>query len=157
MQDFGLKKEVEDEIRQVIRGMGYSLVEVRIGRSRNFTKVGIVIYRREEDGGVTVGSCESVSKTILPRLELIEGLEDITLEVSSPGVNRVIKAENEYEIFRGKGIKVFIKDSGKVITGILRDYKQDEGKISVDSEQGIEEISISEIRKARLNDIQEVR
>ncbi len=157
MQDFTLRKEVEKEIRQVIGGMGYSLVEVKIGHSRNFTKVSVVIYRKEEKGGVTVESCENVSKTILPRLELIDGLENMTLEVSSPGLNRVIKGENEYEIFKGKGLKVIFKDTGRVVTGILKDYNKNEGLISVDIDNNIEEISISEIRKARLTDIQEVR
>jgi len=153
LQDFALEKEVEREIKQVIGGMGYSLVEVRVGHSRNFTKVSVVIYRKEEQGGVTVGSCESVSKTILPRLELIEGLENMTLEVSSPGLDRVIRSENEYEIFKGKGIKIIFRDTGRVVTGILRDYKRDEKKISVYINQDIEEINISEIRKARLIDI----
>ena len=78
--------------------MGYSLVELALGRRKGTTRVSVVIYRQE---GVGVDDCAEVSGMLLPRLETIEGMADVSLEVSSPGIERALRATEEYAIFPG--------------------------------------------------------
>ena len=80
-----LEKAVREVVEPVLEGLGYSLVELTIGRLSGSTRVNVVIYRKE---GVGVDDCAEVSGMLFPRLETIEALADPSLEVSSPGMER---------------------------------------------------------------------
>jgi len=60
---------VRREVTPIIEGLGFSVVELNIGRSTHQINVAIVIYNPE---GVGIEDCASVSRTLRPRLELLE-------------------------------------------------------------------------------------
>ena len=151
MQDMILLDKVTKEIRPLIEGLGYSLVEVKVGRSRGISKVSIVIYSEK---GVTLKNCEDVSRLIYPSLEVMEEIPDLTLEVSSPGIDRVLKDDREYEIFKGRGLQIIIRDTNEIVQGILVDA--DNEYISLKKGDVIKRYRKDSIRKARLRDFKEV-
>jgi len=56
---------------------------------------------------VTIGDCEKLTRAILPLLESFPLYGDNDhLEVTSPGLDRVLKREWEYEIFKGRVIDI---------------------------------------------------
>ncbi len=156
MQDFILEEKIQLEIEKIIEGLGFKLVDVRVGLGKRLTKVSVVIYRRDDEGGVTLENCEKISRTIAPRLELFDELENMTLEVTSPGLSRVLRSNREFDIFKGRGIKLIL-NNGKIVSGILSDYLRDEDKLKINIGDNFVEIATSEIRKARLSEIQEVK
>ena len=97
------QKRVREAIEPLLAGMGLALVEMTLGRRKGTTRVCVVIYRQ---GGVGVDDCAEVSGMLLPRLETIDGMADVSLEVSSPGIERTLRSPAEYAIFAGRGVRI---------------------------------------------------
>src|SRR5690606_34297891 len=95
--------DIRQAIEPVLAGMGFSLVELSVGRLKGSTRVTVILYRKE---GVGIDECAEASRLLFPRLETLEGLADVSLEVSSPGMERQIRSPAEYSIFLGRGVRV---------------------------------------------------
>jgi ribosome maturation factor RimP len=138
-------------IEPVLAGMGYALVEMALGRRKGTTRVSVVIYRRE---GVGVDDCAEVSGMLLPRLETIEGMSDVSLEVSSPGVERVLRGPAEYKVFTGRGIRFLAGEETEWRGGII---DRVEGEtLWLRKGRECKGIALADIRKARLDHSVEV-
>lgn len=91
------------------------------------------IYIDKEDG-VDINDCETVSRAIeiiLDNAEVIKG--QYTLEVSSPGVERVLRRNEHFEKYIGSEIEISLYktvDNKKSFTGILKSVNDE--KIIVD-------------------------
>ncbi len=146
-----LEKSVRDAVEPVLRGMGFSLVELSIGRLKGSTRVSIVIYRKE---GVGVDECAEISAMLFPRLEATDGLPDVSLEVSSPGIERAIRSPAEYEIFRGRGVRILAGGQSEWTTGIID--RVEDGSLWLRKGGDVLGFALSGIRKARLDHSVEV-
>jgi ribosome maturation factor RimP len=131
--------------------MGMSLVELSVfrgrthGNSRN-VQVRVVVLSK----GITgVEDCSRVHRALLPRLELAFSEQDVFLEVSSPGIDRLIKDGSEFVHFIGRGVRCFRTDISDWTTGILR--AADEEKIVLEGESGEFALPYQIIAKARLD------
>ncbi len=147
-----LEKSVREEIEPVLSGMGFALVDLSIGRLKGSTRVAVVVYRKE---GVGIDECGEISRMILPRLQMVEGLADVSLEVSSPGIERTLKRPEEYQIFLGRGVRVLADGETEWVGGIIE--KVQEGTLALRSGSRVTEYRISSIRKARLDHTVEPR
>ena len=141
-----LDDQLRSEVVPIVTGMGFSLVELRHSRSKNQNHVILVVYRPD---GVGVNECAAISKNLYPRLELIEGLENLQLQVSSPGLDRVLKSEEEYEIFLGRDVKVMLHGENEWLRGKI--VSVEEGKLTLHAGEEIQSIRMNEIRKAKLD------
>jgi ribosome maturation factor RimP len=141
-----LELAIRKEIEPILTGMGFSIVELSLARLSGSTRVGVVLYRRE---GVGVDDCAEVSRLLFPRLENIEGLIDVSLEVSSPGIERKLKTDTEYGIFLGRGVKILADGDIEWIRGIIEGV--DKGVLALRTEGRLREIPFASIRKARLD------
>ena len=151
MQIEDIRQTIINEIEPIITGMGFMLVELKFGRSKNQQHISIIIYRAE---GVGVDDCAALSKNLRPRLEMIEGLDELRLEVSSPGLARVIKNRNEYKIFQGRGVHILLNDGHSRQGGIIADV---EGETLLLNKNGnMMKIKFDDIQKARLDYAEEV-
>ena len=141
-----LDDQLRCEVEPIVSGMGFSLVELRHSRSKNQNHVILVVYRPE---GVGVNECAAISKNLYPRLELIDGLENLQLQVSSPGLDRVLKSEEEYSIFLGRNVKIMLKGDSEWIRGTIEGV---EGK-EITLQMGGETLKfrMGDIRKAKLD------
>lgn len=102
--------------------------------------------------GVTVTDCETVSRGLskyLDEADLIEG--EYTLEVSSPGVERVFKRQVDYERHIDKLVKWTLKDPGtgkkKVFEGRLKEFSPDCIKVQTGKE--LREFSLNTVIEAQ--------
>lgn len=117
------RKDVESAVErlllQVLASTDLHLVDVEYLRGKQ-NLLRIYIHR---PSGVTLEDCEQVSRQLgelLDRHEVVPG--SYRLEVSSPGLERVIRKRREYELFRGRLAKVTCKapvDDQKVWHGVL--------------------------------------
>ena len=123
----GTNTKDEDEavyqsLSPVIQGMGMSLVDLSVSRvkgrgsSPGSVQVRVVVYR---EGVTGVDDCSTVHRGILPRLELAFPERDIYLEVSSPGIDRIIKDGSEFVHYIGKGVKCYRTDISDWTAGVL--------------------------------------
>ena len=126
-----------DTIEEIIENLGYKLVEYHLiyqGKS-----VRAVIDIHKSYGYISHKDCENVSKNCEDFLIEKFG-DDITLEVSSPGINRILKTDRELKVFIGYEIELYFKkdlkkqlrNSGKLHlikdgnAYILKNYKNNE-------------------------------
>ncbi|HCB70353.1 MAG TPA: ribosome maturation factor RimP [Persephonella sp.] len=109
----------------------------------------IYIYNPE---GTTIEDCEWISRRIGALLD-IEDLIPVsyTLEVSSPGLERKLKNVEEYDIFKGRDIKIVLKepvDKKNVIKGVLKG--REDNNIIVEEEGEEVRIPLENIARANL-------
>lgn len=103
--------------------------------------------------GVTLGDCERVTRNaedLVEEAKLISG--SYVLEVSSPGLDRVLKSDREFDIFRGRKMKVRLQEMPeRELVGISEGtreghcvaLREDNGDVSV--------LSWSSVAKASLD------
>ena len=106
----------------------------------------------DKEGGVTLEDCQKISRLAGDLIEVEEVIEPAyTMEVSSPGLNRVLKKEKDFIRFSGKkiGIQCHAPLNGrKKFTGILKDFKNQSIHLEVDGQLQI--IPINRVAKANL-------
>lgn len=106
----------------------------------------------DKDGGVDLDDCEAFSRAleeVLDRENLID--EAYSLEISSPGVDRVLKTEREFLYYIGRRVEVKLygaRNGKKEFDGILKAY--DGGKAIIESDGEELKISPSEAVYIRL-------
>lgn len=139
-------RELRGQIEPLLTGMGFTLVELGEHRSKGKSFVSVVIHRPQ---GVGIEECAAVSRNLLPRLELMEGAGEVRLEVSSPGLERVFKSPAEYEIFKGRRIRVWLKDAADWLEGV--DSGLQDGVLALQREGRTVPIRLEDIVKAKLD------
>ncbi len=139
------ESELFADLEPVIRGMGYSVVELSRQPTKNRVQVRVVIYHYK---GIGLSDCELVHKTILPRIELLEESEDIYLEVTSPGVTRKIKNGTEFTVFIDRPVRILLYDADDWINGTI--LGADKNEVQLLTDKGEIAISLSDIKKAKL-------
>ncbi len=101
--------EIGRELEDRVEALGYELVDFRWGGSgsRPLLRVRIDRPGAGVGEGVTVDDCAKVSRALEPWLDGREDLpERYVLEVSSPGVDRPLLRDRDYERFRGEQVAV---------------------------------------------------
>lgn len=145
-------------IEQTVGAMGYEMVDVERS-ARGLVRVFIDrvpgrTYPGGEAGFVTVDDCEAVTRQLQYALE-VDGVAYERLEVSSPGLDRPLKREGDYERFAGQEITLTLKapfQGRKAWKGVLRRAEAG-GWNLVFSEGRTEQVlafSLDEVREARL-------
>jgi len=146
-----LDSELYDDLEPIVRGMGFELVELKSIKTKSNTRVTIVIYRKE---GLDLDACANVLKTLRPRIQIITGSTDAYVEVSSPGTERILKSVREYGIFRGRGVRVLVNGESDWTGGVLA--KVGDSTIELTTKDGVRALSFGQIKKMKLDDVQEV-
>jgi ribosome maturation factor RimP len=103
--------DIPDELRvliePVVEDHGCELVDVEVKAGSGSGLLRITVDRAEGDGRVSIDSCEEVSREIEVQLDAAETLtQSYRLEVSSPGLDRVLAREKDFVAARGKDVKL---------------------------------------------------
>ncbi len=145
-----INQVVEELAQEVVEGSDLEVVDVEYKPSKGRSQVIVYI---DKPGGITIEDCEEVSKSLGDLLDIEDPIKSAyVLEVSSPGVERVLKKEDDYRRFVGHyvRIKTFAKIEGrKNFAGLLQDFTG--GIIQLQTEEGdIYKINIKDIAGANL-------
>lgn len=100
---------LQDIVSQTVAGLGYELVELE--RSAGGTLRVSIDFPWEagsEERNVSVEDCERVTRQLQYALE-VEEIDYKRLEVSSPGIDRPLRGEQDFERFAGEVIDVTLK------------------------------------------------
>ncbi|MDR2245351.1 MAG: ribosome assembly cofactor RimP [Treponema sp.] len=138
---------VFDLLEAIIRGLGMTLIELIVSEHWGSVQIRTVV---DKSGSVGTDDCSRVHRTIVPRLELAFPGRDLSLEVSSPGINRLIKNGAEFPFYLGRGIRCYRTDISDWIGGIL--LTADSGGITLKGKDGVAALPYGIIAKARLED-----
>jgi ribosome maturation factor RimP len=75
----------------------------------------------DKQGGLSLDDCEKFHKQALP---LVEGVAYDYLECSSPGLDRLLKKQRDFQRFSGQPVQARLfaaRDGKKELTGVLTD------------------------------------
>ena len=133
------KAPITPKCLRVAEEMGFELVEVALDKEPTGLYLRIYIDRPE---GITLDDCEKYHRAVMP---LVENFEYDFMEVSSPGVDRPLKSDRDFERNIGTEVEVHLfkaMDGAKQMTGTLADY--DRETLTIDTPEGAKQI----LRKA---------
>jgi ribosome maturation factor RimP len=100
---------LQDIVAQTVAGLGYELVELE--RSAGGTLRVTIDFpweAGEEERFVNVEDCERVTRQLQYTLE-VEEVDYKRLEVSSPGIDRPLRGEKDFERFAGEVVDLTLK------------------------------------------------
>ena len=100
-----------DTIEQTVTGLGYDLVDIERttgGLLRVTIDMPYIAQTPEAEQFINAEDCEKVTRQLQFVLE-VEGAEYSRLEVSSPGIDRPLKTEKDFERFVGELIDITLK------------------------------------------------
>ena len=122
-----IEKKVEQLLEQIITDLGYDLYDVIYAKEGKDYFLRIVI---DKEDGIDINDCEKVNNAINDILDEADYIkEQYFLEVSSPGVERVLRKEKHFisQIGNEINIKLFKQiDKQKEFVGILTQYNENE-------------------------------
>jgi ribosome maturation factor RimP len=137
-----------------IEALGFELVDVEFAREGRGGVLRIFIDRRAEDSaaGVTVEDCARTSHAVSEVLEVHDPIKGhYTLEVSSPGFDRILRTRAHFERFVGERIFAELKlpiDGRRRYAGVLKSIAGDTIVVEVDG--NAHSLPLERIQKARL-------
>lgn len=136
-------------IEPLLASLGYELIELEYGAGRSQGTLRIFI---DQPQGIRVEDCEKVSREVSALLDVEDPIPSAySLEVSSPGEDRVLRKREHFERFVGSRVFVELKaprDGRRRYTGTLLSVVDEGVVIEVDRQQV--ELPLAEIGKARL-------
>jgi ribosome maturation factor RimP len=137
-----------------IEALDYELVDIEFSRGNRGGVLRIFIDRRAENsgGGITVDDCARVSHAVSQVLEAQDPIKGhYTLEVSSPGFDRILRTRGHFDRFLGERIFAELKlpiDGRRRYVGRLKSIEGDSIVMEVDGK--LHSLPLERIQKARL-------
>ena len=141
-----IEEKVEQLVKDKIEAIGYELYDVEYAKEGKNYFLRIFI---DKPDGIDLNDCEKVNDAINDMLDTADYIkEQYFLEVSSPGVERVLRKEKHLKQNIGNeiSIKLFQKDENgkKEYQGILKSF--DSEKIELENGVTIERKKIAQIK-----------
>jgi ribosome maturation factor RimP len=144
-----LRDQLSELLGPVVSDLGYELWELEYA-----SRAGGALLRLYIDSvaGISLEDCESVSRAVSATLDSSDPIPgNYTLEVSSPGLDRVLRTPAHFERFAGERVRVEMahpvagrkRFSGQLLAANGRE-------ITLDVEGGRVSLPIDDIHKARL-------
>ncbi len=99
---------LQDIVAQTVTGLGYELVEIERSAGGLLRVTIDLPWNRAAAQFVNVEDCEKVTRQLQYALE-VEGVEYKRLEVSSPGIDRPLRSEQDFERFTGETVDITLK------------------------------------------------
>ena len=150
-----------DRVREIASGIvehaGMELVHLEMKREPGGWFLRLFIDR---EGGVTLDDCSGVSRQLSAQLDVEDPIpHHYTLEVSSPGLNRPLYSERDYQRFAGRQIRLstygpvdgrrnFAGRLAGLVEGMVRLVLEDGREVAIPKDQ---------VAKARLEADIEIR
>ena len=139
--------DLETLIEKLVTQLGYELVDFEAVDGGQILRIFI-----DKGDLIDIEDCTKVSNHVNNVLSVETDYDYERLEVSSPGLDRVIKKLNDFDRFKGEKIKIktrFAIENRKNFKGILSGTKGESIMIEVDNESLL--IDFENIDKARLD------
>ena len=144
-----IEEKVENLVKPIIENIGYELYDIEYAKEGKDYYLRIFIDKPE---GITIDDCEKVNDAIKDKLDEEDYIkQQYFLEVSSPGIERILRKDKHLSQNIGKEISInlFKKDSegNKSYKGTLKSYSSEEIVIEQENKEfKIERKNISQIK-----------
>lgn len=144
-------KEIESLLTPLIEQEGGEIVDLQWRREGHQWVLRLFV---DKPNGVSLDDCAYFSDRVGAFLDEKNAIEQsYVLEISSPGLDRVIKKDKDFERFSGKAVKLKIKiaeNGQRRFAGILKGLHGD--KVAVQVGADTREFSRQNVDELRLDD-----
>jgi ribosome maturation factor RimP len=133
-------------LESTLSGLGFELVDFERSGKGRLLRVFI-----DKTGGVTLDDCAAVSNH-LSRVFAVEGVDYERLEISSPGLDRPLKKEQDFARYAGQKARIKLRvpvEGQRNFIGVLRETRAGKVEIEVDGGKTVS-LDLANLDKARL-------
>ena len=131
-----IEERVEGLIKNKVESLEYELYDVQYSKEGKDYFLRVFIDKEE---GIDLEDCEKVSNEINPLLDEADYIKEMYfLEVSSPGIERIIRKEKHFETALGKEVEVKLFkpiEKQKEFVGILEKWDENIVYLQVDENE----------------------
>ena len=141
----GFAMDLNGLLETTVAGMGYELVAVERPGSGRLLRIYI-----DKAGGINVEDCAAVSHQVSRVLD-VENVRYDRLEVSSPGLDRLLKEERDFVRFAGQRARVKMRvavDGQRNFVGVVRDASA--GRLQLEVDGKVLSLELGNVETARL-------
>lgn len=138
--------DIQASVERVVSQLGYELVDFEMSNRGKLLRLFI-----DKPEGVNIDDCVTVSDQVSHYLAVENDVDYDRLEVSSPGLDRVLKKEADFVRFTGAQVKIKLRvpvDNKKNFAGLLQGLV--DGEILVERDGVTLRFALSNVDKARL-------
>jgi len=143
-----IEEAVEAIVQEIVQDSDLEVVDVEYVKERDWY---LRIYL-DKEGGIEIDDCQRISEALEQILDEKDLLKDAyILEVSSPGLDRVLKKARDFEREQGKDVEVTFYapvDGKKTWVGTLTGYDREKNAIVLDGEK---ELPLEKTAQVRLH------
>jgi ribosome maturation factor RimP len=132
-------------LETTVSGMGYELVGVERPARGGLLRIYI-----DKPGGITLDDCAGVSHQV-SRVLAVENVRYDRLEVSSPGLDRLLKGERDFARFAGQKARVKMRlpvDGQRNFVGVVREAEA--GRLQLEVDGRVLSLDLVNVETARL-------
>ena len=137
--------ELNELLETTVAGMGYELVGVERPARGGLLRIYI-----DKPGGITVDDCAAVSHQV-SRVLAVENVNYGRLEISSPGLDRLLKGERDFARFAGQRARVKTRlpvDGQRNFVGVVREAGA--GRLQLEVDGRVLSLELGNVETARL-------
>jgi ribosome maturation factor RimP len=147
-----IPSELRELIEPVVEDAGYELVDAVLTRGARPWQLRITIDTPNGDGRIPVDRCAEVSRELETHLDAADAVEgSYRLEVSSPGLDRVLAREKDFSAACGSRVQVETRrplDGRRRFRGRLVGFEDGVARLALDDVEV--PIPFDEVSKARV-------
>lgn len=134
------------DIERALGAQGLGLLEFQLSRHRGSVQVRAVV---KAPGGTGTAECARAHRLIAERLAEAHGIAEPFIEVSSPGIDRLLKSARDFAAFAGERIRFIRAGETEWERGRLLGI---EGELlTIDTAEGKLAVPLEGLAKARLD------
>ena len=147
---------LRESLEALLQGLGLALIELDVFHRKArkglpaAVQVRVIVYRA---GDLGTGDCSRAHYAMLPLLEQAFSGRDLSVEVSTPGINRIVRDGVELAHYKGRGVRCWRTDISDWSAGILEDAGGQ--GITINGTEGSIRLDYDVIAKVKLDPSQE--
>ena len=143
-----IEERVEKLLKPIVEGIGYKIYDIEYAKeAKNYF---LRVFIDKENGNIDIEDCEKVNNAITDILDEADYIkEQYFLEVSSPGVERIIRKDSQLEENIGTNVEVKLfkpLNGQKQIIGILKGFNNEEIILKSETQIQINRKDIAQIK-----------
>jgi len=143
------EQQIEDLLAPTVQGMGFVIWGVELLSQGRHSKLRLYI---DSPDGVAVEDCARVSRQVADLLDVEDVMpQSYTLEVSSPGMDRILFKPEQYDASVGEQVEIrlnFPFDGKKRFVGLLAGLEDGEAVVQVGDEEYL--LPLENVQRARI-------
>lgn len=141
-------RRIEAEVEQLLNDFGYELVQIKYGGEGGGRALTVLM---DKEGGVTAEDCSEMSRRLSMLLDTLDPIpKSYTLIVSSPGLDRPLTRDGDFDRFAGEraAVRHRVEGARRTDQGTLLGLEAE--VVVLETGDGTIRIPLSEVEEAHL-------